>query len=291
MEFAEIPRPHLQDAMDDFDDGVTRRNPLFYSGTQEPVIPSFSSFGNNITGDFLRPGLKSDGVLNLPRYHPKYTMNGDPRNSNNKDDLNDELEFLEVFDEPRKSKKKKNSMKVIQQQPTEVKSETLYHVDAPDEMIEIHQFDIAKLQEKVAVENYRSTHNSASCYACCYSPTVFLCRTVPSCCYPVTPWIRHTFCLGFVLVVNIFLMLLVLAIGLELGTDGFSKNANASTSPLNNFNNLMSLNNLPCAFNATGCAMKSGVMGIQSSSYHQQHVAVMFSISGILTVYFNANRT
>jgi len=270
MEFAEIPRPSLNGGED-----INRRNPLFYAGTKEPPIPTFTGYGDNITGDFLRPSRQADGVLTLPRYTPKYAMSG----LHISDDT-------EVYGSTIETIKKANRNGMILESPID-ETGSLYLVDPPDDTMIMQQTDVARLQERMPVHHHRHHGNSSNCYSCCYSPAVLIFRTVPRCCCPVTPWLKRIVCIGFLIVVNVFLMLLVLAIGLELGLDGFSGKGNA-----NGFwgtNNL--LNNFPCQSNSTDCLAKSCATGSRWRSNHQDYTVVILGIAGLLAAFFSASRT
>jgi len=283
MDFTEIPRPFL-DGDDDLDvgHGMDRRNPLFYSGSNEPHIPTFNGFGNNVTGDFLRPGLNSDGVLNLPRYHPKYTLTGN-RHS-------DDLEFFGSVEEP--NRKIKQNGTILHGQ--EDLNGSLYLMDPPEEMINIQQTGFVGLQEKEFVDNHHRNphhhHNGewSTYYNCCYSPSVFICNTVPGFCYPCTPWLKRVACIGFLIALNVFLLLLVLAIGLQLGTDGFSKKGNINDLWVNDTSNLM--NSFLCPTNSTNCLARSDATGSNWSSCHRYHNIMMLTITWLIITAFSSSR-
>jgi len=199
----------------------------------------------------------------------------------------DEMEFLGSLDEPQMNKIHQNGTLIP---PQEDHAGSLYLIDPPDEMINFQQADAVRLQEKVLVER-RYEGSGPTCYTCCYSPSTLICGTVPSFCCPCTPWIKRVSCIGLLIVLNVFLVLLVLAIGLELGTDGFTKkgNNNKNESWAMNTNNLV--NNILCQSNSTNCWANNCATGSKWSPYYQHHLILVLSIAGLIGVFFGGKTT
>jgi len=268
----EIPRPLFDD-----DEGLNRRNPLFHAGSTEPHIPSFTKFGNNITGNFLRPELKHDGVLDLPRYHPKYTLSGGNRN----------IQDLEFFGSLPDSTTKKQILS-SHEELLDSSTGSLNLTDPPDDEIIPQQVHVAHVQEKVFLDHHHNDGEWSSYYNCCYSPSTLICRTIPGCCYPCTPWLKRIICFGFMIVVNVFLLLLVLAIGLELGIDGFRKRGSGNDSWVTGANNL--LGDVLCQSNSTNCLAKNSATGSQWSYFRHDNTTVILSIAGLIVAFINVCR-